>query len=76
MAQKLDNRIMDVMVNGPIPTPVVIAYENLAGVKLTLEDLPAGFQAVPEAELAFDDASRTEIEIGGHACSRGVWFSI
>jgi hypothetical protein len=65
VAQKLDNRIMDVLVNGPIPTPVVIAYQDLAGVKLNQEDLPAGFQAVPEAELALDEASRSEMERGG-----------
>jgi hypothetical protein len=65
VAQKLDNRIMDVMVNGPIPTPVFIAYESLAGAKLTLEDLPAGFQAVPDAELAFDPGSEADMKSGG-----------
>ena len=65
VAQMLDNRIMDVLVNGPIPTPVVIAYQNLTGVKLSQEDLPSGFQAVPEAELALDEAARAEMEKSG-----------
>jgi hypothetical protein len=64
-AQKLDRRILDVMVNGPIPTPVVIAFNDLAGVKLNQEELPAGFQPVPEAELNLDETSRSEIETGG-----------
>jgi hypothetical protein len=62
LAQKLDHRINDVLVNGPIPTPVVISYADLLGVKLTLEDVPAGFQAIPEADLALDEASRGEME--------------
>jgi hypothetical protein len=65
VAHKLDNRILDVWVNGPIPTPVVIAFDALAGVQLTQEDLPAGFQAIPEAELALDEASRSEMETVG-----------
>jgi hypothetical protein len=65
VAQKLNNRALDVLVNGPIPTPVVIAYNDLTGVKLTQADLPAGFQAVPDADLQFDEASRSEMESGG-----------
>jgi hypothetical protein len=65
VAQKLDNRIMDVLVNGPIPTPVVIAYQDLTGVKLNQEDVPDGFQSIPEAELALDEASRSEMETVG-----------
>ena len=75
MAHKLDNRILDVLVNGPIPTPVVIAFDDLAGVKLTQADLPAGFLAIPEAELELDKASLAEIDPERHARSRGVRFS-
>jgi hypothetical protein len=54
VAQKLDSRITDVLVNGPIPTPVVIPFERLAGVKLTLDDLPAGFQVTSQEDLGQD----------------------
>jgi hypothetical protein len=65
VAQKLDDRILDVMVNGPIPTPAAIAFDDLAGVRLTLADLPEGFQAIPDSELKIDETSAAEIEQGG-----------
>lgn len=65
VAQKLDNRIMDVLVNGPIPTQVAIAFDDLAVVKLALEDLPAGFQAIPDSDLQVNETSTLEIEKGG-----------
>jgi len=62
VAHKLDNRILDVMVNGPIPTPVVLTFDALAGVKLTLADLPAGFETIPETELEQDRAALAELD--------------
>jgi hypothetical protein len=65
VAQRLDNRLRDVLVTGPIPTPVVIAYEDLAGVKLTAADLPVGFLTMSEDELAMDEVSRGDLEQAG-----------
>lgn len=65
VAQKLDTRLLDVMVNGPVPTPVVVTYKQLTEARLTLDDLPAGFMAYPDSDINFDEASRADIEKAG-----------
>jgi hypothetical protein len=65
VAQKLENRITDVLLNGPVPTPFVMAFNDLASVKLLPEDLPPGFTAMPDSELEVDQASKSELEKSG-----------
>jgi len=56
-ARKLDARIQDVLAHGPIPISVVVAYQDLSGLKLNQEDLPPGFEIITDTALALDEAS-------------------
>ena len=53
LARRLYAKFQMVMTSGPIPTPRPVNLAILAEVKLTLKDLPEGFQEIPESELPF-----------------------
>jgi hypothetical protein len=65
VATLLNDRLMRVLESGPIPTPVVIPIEDLGSVKLSQEDVPAGFEPVPDADIPVDEVARAQMAADG-----------
>jgi hypothetical protein len=75
-ARELDDRIMDVTVNGPVPTPVAVAFDDLVKLNLTLADLPAGFKAMADSEIKYDQKARADLATEGVQIAGEFGFEI